>query len=62
MVVRLQSDTAPALGRLSRVDVREVWTNEAVGFTPWLAQEENLRLLAETITMQLILEAKEKHV
>ena len=62
MVVRLQSDAAPVLGRLSRVDVREVWPSEAVGFTPWLAQEGNLRLLAETINMQLVLEAREKHV
>ena len=62
MVVRLQGGTASALGRLSRVDVREVWLREAVGFTPWLAQEENLQLLAETINMQLVLEAKEKPV
>jgi hypothetical protein len=62
MVVRLQNDTAPILGRLRRVDVREVWSSEAVGFTPWLAQEENLRLLAETIGMHLVLEAREKSV
>ena len=62
MVVHLQSSTAPALGRLSQVDVREVWPSEANSFTPWLAQEENLRLLAETINMSLILEAREKPV
>ncbi len=62
MVVHLQSGAASVLGRLSRVDVREVWSSEAVGFTPWLSQEENLQLLAETINMQLVLEAKEKPV
>jgi hypothetical protein len=62
MVVHLQSETTPVLGRLSRVDVREVWAREAVGFTPWLAQEENLQILAETINMHLILEAREKHI
>lgn len=62
MVVHLQSSTAPVLGRLSQVDVREVWPSEANSFTPWLAQEENLRLLAETINMSLILEAREKPV
>jgi hypothetical protein len=62
MVVRLHGGAASALGRLSQIDVREVWSSEAVGFTPWLAQEENLQLLAETIKMQLILEAKEKPV
>jgi len=34
MVVRLQSESTPVLGRLSRIDVREVWVSEAVGFTP----------------------------
>ena len=62
MAMRLQGGAASAPGRLSRIDVREVWLREAVGFTPWLAQEENLQLLAETINMQLVLEAKEKPV
>ena len=40
---------ATPLGRLHRVDVREVWASEPTGFTPWLAQEENLLLLAEKL-------------
>jgi len=62
MVVHVQSGVAPALEKLSRVDVREIWTNEAVGFTPWLAKEENLQMLGEAIRMQLVLEGREKLV
>lgn len=50
------------LGRLAQVDLREVWLSESAGFTPWLAQPENLKLLAETIGMELELEASEKDV
>ena len=53
---------AAALGRLEKVDLREVFTTEAGGFTPWLAQEENLKLLGETIGIELELEAQEKEV
>ena len=62
MVVRLQGGAASVLGRLSRIDVREVWSSEAVGFTPWLAQEENLHLLADAIQMHLVLESRGKPV
>lgn len=51
-----------SLGRLKKVDVDEVFTNEAGDFTPWLAQEENLKLLGETIGIDLELEAQEKDV
>jgi len=36
-----------SLGRLSRLDAREVWTHEAHDFTPWL--HENIALLAEAL-------------
>jgi hypothetical protein len=51
-----------ALGRLQRVEVRSVWLSEPQGFTPWLAREENLSLLAQTIGMSLELEAQEQSV
>lgn len=50
------------LGKLERVDLRTVWANEANDFTPWLATEENLALLGDTINMDLELEAQEQHV
>lgn len=50
------------LGRLEQVDVRTVWTNEASGFTPWLAQQENLEILGETLGLNLETESVEKEV
>src|SRR5437899_7783973 len=54
--------SAAALARLSRVDLREVFTTEAGDFTPWLAQAENLKLLADAIGLDLEYEAQEKWV
>lgn len=45
----------PSLGRLISVPLREVWTHEANDFTPWLADTENLTLLAETLTHQSVI-------
>ena len=50
------------LGRLRKVDLREAWTSEPGDFTPWLALEENLKLLGETIGIDLELESQEKDV
>lgn len=51
------------LGRLEKItDLREIWKTEAQDFTPWLAKEENLSLLGETINLELELEAVEKDV
>ncbi|MGB4782678.1 DUF4268 domain-containing protein [Candidatus Methylomirabilis sp.] len=50
------------LGRLQKVELREVWTSESSDFTPWLAQEENLKLLGEAISIELELESLEKEV
>jgi hypothetical protein len=54
--------TVPQLGKLEKVSLREGWSHEALSFTPWLAQEENLRSLAETIGLDLVLEGTEKDV
>lgn len=51
-----------SLGRLTRVELRDIWESEATAFTPWLAREENLAALAETLGLELELEAQEKSV
>ena len=50
------------LGRLEPIQLRDVWTTEAGDFTPWLAREENLSLLGDTIGIELQLEAQEQEV
>ena len=50
----------PSLGSLKKVDVRHIWQTEAQHFTPWLAQ--NFDILAETLDMELEIEAQEKNV
>jgi len=50
------------LGKLEKVDLREIWQSEAGDFTPWLAQEQNIALLGEAIGIDLEVEAQEKSV
>lgn len=39
----------PPLGKLERIPLRKAWAHEAGEFTPWLAQADNLTLLAESL-------------
>lgn len=50
------------LDRLQSVELRDIWSNEATDFTPWLAEEENLTLLGETLGMEFELEGQELNV
>ncbi len=50
------------LGRLQRVDLRTVWTNEPAEFTPWLAERENLQILGDTLGLELEPGSVEKEV
>ena len=54
--------STPSLGKLERVDLRAVWSNETDDFTPWLAAQANLDDLGETLGMQLELQATEEPV
>ena len=57
------TDSSANLGRLESVPLRQIWESEPADFTPWLATEENLRLLGSTIGFDdLELEAREKEV
>lgn len=54
--------TTRKLGRLHKVELREIWNSESGDFTPWLAQEEHLKLLGDSIGVELELESQEKEV
>ena len=51
------------LGRIDTVDVRTIWRNEAIDFTPWLAQQDNLATLGEALHLgELTLQSTELRV
>ena len=50
------------LRQLTPVDLSTVWETEPQHFTPWLAQEENLTRLGETLRIDLELEAQEINI
>ena len=51
-----------SLGRLQRVELRNIWKSEPAQFTPWLARAENLEVLGETLGLELEPIATEKEV
>jgi len=50
------------LGKLKKVEIREIWKNEATDFTRWLAKEENLALLSDEIGIDIKLIKTEANV
>ena len=50
------------LGRLKKVNIRELWAHEQYNFSNWLAKEENIELLNETIGLTLTDIDKEVYV
>ena len=51
------------LGVMKKVeDLRSVWSHEALEFTPWLAKAENMKLLSETIGLDIEVEETESRV
>jgi hypothetical protein len=54
--------TQPPIGRLNRVDLRDIWASEATEFTPWLALPDNMAVLGEALGIDLELEAQEKAI
>lgn len=52
----------PKLERLERVELREYWQREDSDFTPWLASDENIGLLSESIGIDLEVQQEEAPV
>lgn len=51
------------LGKLKEVkELRKVWPHEALDFTPWLAEDENLSLLADAVGLEITLDETESSV
>ena len=50
------------LGRLEKVELRNYWKDEARDFTPWLAEDDNINLLGETVGMELEVQEQEAKV
>ncbi|WP_244505044.1 DUF4268 domain-containing protein [Pelagibacterium luteolum] len=42
--------------------MRDIWRSEAHDFTPWLAREDNIAILGDTLSMELEVEAEESNV
>ena len=41
------------LGRINKLNPREVWPHEALDFTRWLAQEQNINVLCEELQINI---------
>lgn len=51
------------LGKLKEIeDLRKVWSHEALDFTPWLAEEDNLALLADAVGLEITIDETESSV
>ena len=42
-----------SLSKLEKINLRDIWPHEALDFTKWLAEEENLDLLSNEIGISL---------
>jgi hypothetical protein len=50
------------LAKLNKIELREIWGHEALDFTRWLAQKENLDILSEETGIELKLVKTEANV
>ena len=54
--------SSSTLVSLVKADLSDIWQAEASDFTPWLATEENMEILDDTLGITLELEAQERSV
>ena len=50
------------IGKLTEVDIRDLWKHEQYDFSNWLAKDENIELLGETVGLTLTEVDKEVYV
>ena len=51
------------LGKLKEIkDLRKVWQHEALNFTPWLAEDDNLALLTDSVGLEITVDETEASV
>lgn len=51
------------LSRLEEIkDLRTIWPHEVLDFTPWLAQEDNITLLADAVGLDITVDERESPV
>ena len=42
------------LGKIEKVDIRNIWEHEGTDLTPWLAKEENIEFIGRCGTYQYL--------
>ena len=57
-----ENNIVSKLGKLEKVNLRNIWPNEEYDFSVWLSKEENLRELSDTIGIDIVLEERESAV
>lgn len=50
------------IGKLKKINPRDLWQGEATDFTPWLAKEENIAILSEELKIELEVVSEEQSV
>lgn len=50
------------IGKLKKVEIRDLWKGEASDFTPWLAMEDNIAQLGEAVGIELDVIEQERNV
>lgn len=50
------------LSKIKKIDLRDIWNHEALDFTKWLAEEENIKLLSDEVGVDIKLIQREANV